>query len=291
MKRSRLKKVLIVTAAVAVMLFGIYLSIRPLLADLVWAHSEAKAVEEIARICEDADEAELDEIAERAAEYNEALATHNRGPHELSEAESVLYRLQMNLEGLNDTIGAIEIPKLGLVARVLYGTSETTLMAGVGHCEWSSLPVGGPSTHCVLSGHSGMEDCRMFDNLADLETGDHVFVTALGKTIGYEVTSKETVLPSETESLGIQEGKDLLTLVTCVPYGVNSHRLLVHCERCGHLPEESDGFWPEALIVPAARTVPAIRLVPVAVVVAVVAALIISLRRKKSIRKDDKNDS
>lgn len=282
MKRSRLKKALTVTLATAVLLFGVYLSVRPLLADLVWAHSEAKAVEELEHLYEGTDEAGLEALREDAAEYNAALAALGKGPHELSDAETEAYRSQMGLEGASDTIGAIEIPKLGLKARVLYGTSETTLMAGIGHCDWSSLPVGGPSTHCVLSGHSGMEDCRMFDGLPDLEVGDHVYLTSIGRTIGYEVTAKETVLPDETDSLRVQEGEDLLTLVTCVPYGVNSHRLLVHCERCAHLPEEKDGPWPEALVVPAARTVPLIRIVPVAVIAAIVAALFISLRKKKA---------
>lgn len=108
---------------------------------------------------------------------------------------------------------------------------------GVGHLSSSTLPVGGESTHAVLAGHTGLPSAIIFDKLDKLHVGDYFVLEVLGEDLAYRITSTEVVLPSETSSLAIQEGKDLVTLVTCTPYGVNSHRLLVHAERC-EIPDE-----------------------------------------------------
>ena len=113
-------------------------------------------------------------------------------------------------------------------------------MAGVGHVEGTSLPVGGESTHCVITAHSGMRNLRMFDDIRQLEPGDLVLLHTMGDVYAYRVVSSEVVWPDETSSLAIAPGEDLLTLVTCTPYGVNDHRLLVHCERTDYVPEEQD---------------------------------------------------
>ena len=122
----------------------------------------------------------------------------------------------------------IEIPKINLKMLVYHGTSDEVLAVGAGHLEGTSLPVGGPTTHCVITAHSGMKTMKAFDELRLLEVGDCFTVTTLGTSYEYEVESIETVLPYETESLGIVEGEDRVTLVTCTPYGINDHRLLVH---------------------------------------------------------------
>lgn len=121
----------------------------------------------------------------------------------------------------------IEIPRIAVQLPVYLGTSDAVLAQGVGHVEWSSLPVGGASTHAVLTGHSGMFDSRMFDDIRLLEVGDLFAVHSLGDEYVYEVTSIRTVWPQEVDSLQIAAGEDLCTLVTCTPYGVNDHRLLV----------------------------------------------------------------
>ena len=118
--------------------------------------------------------------------------------------------------------------------------SDAALMAGVGHVEGTSLPVGGESTHCVITAHSGMRNLRMFDDIRQLEPGDLVLLHTMGDVYAYRVVSSEVVWPDETSSLAIAPGEDLLTLVTCTPYGVNDHRLLVHCERTDYVPEEAN---------------------------------------------------
>lgn len=125
----------------------------------------------------------------------------------------------------------VDVPSIGVSLPIYHGTTEDTLMNGVGHLEGTSLPVGGTSTHCVLTAHSGMAGATMFDDIRMLHAGDLVLLHTMNETLAYKVTGSEVVLPDEMGSLRVVDGKDLLTLVTCTPYGVNDHRLLVHCER------------------------------------------------------------
>jgi sortase A len=149
---------------------------------------------------------------------------------------------------------------------------------GAGHLENSSLPVGGESTHTVLSGHSGMPNMKAFDELSKLEPGDIFGIEVFGEIYAYEVTSTEVVLPEETDSLQIVQGEDLATLITCTPYGINSHRLLVH----GTRTTVSDDFWKESgqsVIEQSMSLRNAPFLIGIAVVIAVL--VIIVLRKRK----------
>lgn len=170
-------------------------------------------------------------------------------------------------------IGWIEVPKLGLRLLVYRGTDETALAAGVGHLEGTSLPVGGPSTHSVLSAHSGMAASRMFDGIRELGRGDLFAVHVLGEELVYEVTGSEVVLPEEVSSIGVEPGQDLVTLVTCTPYGVNDHRLLVHARRSERSMEEaSEG---------AVASRPAWATVTIVVLAGVVAGAIVVWRTRR----------
>lgn len=129
------------------------------------------------------------------------------------------------------TMGILQIPRLGLELPIYHGTSENVLQKGVGHLEGSSLPVGGGSTHACLSAHRGLPSKILFTNLDQLEEGDVFYLSVLGETMAYEVYGTQTVLPHETKALEIQSGEDLATLITCTPYGINTHRLYVHGKR------------------------------------------------------------
>ena len=218
------------------LLLGIWFCARPLFYDIARARTEASFVENYVVEIEEYDDETLEAEKRLAYDYNAHIASlgDNSVMHQLTKDERAVYDTVLT-KPEQDTMGSIEIPALGIVARVLRGTSDAALMAGVGHCDWSSLPIGGEMSHCVLSGHSGMENYRMFDDLERLKEGDSVILTVLGEKHAYEVTGTETVLPDEVSSLTIKEGKDLLTLVTCTPYGVNTHRLLVFCERCEYV--------------------------------------------------------
>ena len=174
----------------------------------------------------------LDEARAEAEEYNKTLVTIPEKPYTkdalIKAAESYDTLLNVREDGL---MGYVEIPAIGVNLPIYHGTEESTLDRGVGHLLGSSLPVGGTATHCVLTGHSGLAGQKMFSDLNLLKAGDLFFLRVMGETLAYRVTDIYTVLPEDTGKLTIDAGRDLCTLVTCTPYGVNSHRLLLRGER------------------------------------------------------------
>jgi len=148
------------------------------------------------------------------------------------------------LSHLADTevMGQLTIPSIQSNLPIYHGTAGDTLEKGLGHLYGTSLPVGGASTHSALTGHTGMVNATLFDNLIDVVEGDAIYVRTAGQDIKYEVSNIQVVLPHETEALQVVEGEDLLTLITCTPYGVNTHRLLVTGHRVPMDPEEARIF-------------------------------------------------
>lgn len=178
------------------------------------------------------------EILDQANSYNAVLA----GKEPIIPRDQIWeYNRQLTNEDGNVTFGQIIIPYLGINMPLYHGTGEETLSSGVGHLENTSLPIGGYSTHSVLSGHSGMAKMRAFDNITKMKNGDVFVVKVLGDYYAYKVFKTETVLPKEAQSLKIYDGEDISTLVTCVPYGVNTHRFLVH----GARTEVPDGYFDQ----------------------------------------------
>ena len=168
----------------------------------------------------------------------------------LSAAEN--YNSQLDIAG-NGIIGYVIIPKIQVNLPIYHGTDAEVLDRGVGHLLGSSLPVGGENTHAILSGHSGMASQKMFTDLEQLVPGDDFYLNVLNETLAYQVTEINTVLPYETDLLGIVPGEDLCTLVTCTPYGINTHRLLVRGSR---IPQEEAAVLEEENVAtePAAST-------------------------------------
>lgn len=146
------------------------------------------------------------------------------------------YKSILNVAG-DGVMGELVIPKINVDLPIYHFTVDKVLQHGIGHVVNTSVPIGGESTHCVLAGHTGLPTARIFDRLDELKVGDWFIIRVLGEDHAYKVTSTEVVLPEEVNSLSIEPGKDQVTLVTCTPYGVNTHRLLVHAERCD-IPEE-----------------------------------------------------
>lgn len=180
----------------------------------------------------------LQELAD-AREYNEGLVEWS--PWEITanpDAYADLERYESLLNPRGDGImGYISIDSIDVSLPIYHGTSDAELQVGAGHLIGSSLPVGGPSTHAVIAAHSGLPSARMFDRLEELSEGDVIILSVLGQRLGYAVDSRQVVEPDEVEALTIEDGEDLVTLVTCTPYGVNTHRLLVRGHRVD-LPEE-----------------------------------------------------
>ena len=190
-------------------------------------------------VMEQADNSELLKAKELADAYNRTLvpgATEAYSQEGL-QAASADYDSQLNLAG-NGIMGYVEIPKISVNLPIYHGTENDSLERGIGHLLGSSLPVGGESTHSILSGHSGMASQKMFTDLEQLIIGDVFYLHVLDETLAYQVVEINTVLPYDTSLLGIAPDEDLCTLVTCTPYGVNTHRLLVRGSRIPYAEAE-----------------------------------------------------
>ena len=183
----------------------------------------------------DTDDAELTAQREAAEQYNAMLsgATITEGG---ASAPPLAYVQQLTAGGV---MAYVDIPKINVYLPVQHGTDADTLEKSVGHVVGTSLPVGGDSTHAVLSAHSGMASSKLFSDIDQLTVGDVFYIRVLGDTLVYEVDSIHTVLPTDTSLLQIEDGKDYVTLVTCTPFGVNTHRLLVRGHRIPYTPEQA----------------------------------------------------
>lgn len=181
-------------------------------------------------VIERADDGTLQESWNNAVAYNSTITPGTTDADAYSQealtAASQNYDTQLNIAG-NGMMGYVEIPKINVNLPIYHGTGSDSLDRGVGHLLGSSLPIGGSSTHSILTGHSGMASQKMFTDLEQLIIGDVFYLRILNETLAYQVREINTVLPYDTRLLGISSGEDLCTLVTCTPYGVNTHRLLV----------------------------------------------------------------
>ena len=182
----------------------------------------------------DTDDAELTVQREAAQRYNAMLsgATITEGG---ASAPPLAYAQQLTVGGV---MAYVDIPKIGVYLPVQHGTDAETLERAVGHVVGTSLPVGGSSTHAVLSAHSGMASSKLFSDIDQLAVGDTFYIHVLGEVLAYQVDNIATVLPTDTSLLQIEDGKDLVTLVTCTPFGVNTHRLLVRGQRVPYVSEQ-----------------------------------------------------
>ena len=184
---------------------------------------------------EDTDKTELTAQREAAQQYNAMLSGAVAITEGGASAPPLAYAQQLTVGGV---LCYIDIPKINVYLPVQHGTGAETLEKSVGHVVGTSLPVGGGSTHSVLSAHSGMASSKLFSDIDQLAEGDTFYIHVLGDTLAYKVDSLHTVLPTDTSQLQIEDGKDLVTLVTCTPFGVNTHRLLVRGHRVPYVPEQ-----------------------------------------------------
>ena len=223
-------KVTIIIAAILVFILALGITLYPPISNYVNQKYASKIYTQYEEMIQNVDETTLNDARHLAELYNEALIPVSSYDKEgLTEAAHD-YDSLLNLGG-NGVMGYIEIPSIQVNLPIYHGTDSETLERGVGHLLGSSLPVGGESTHAVLSGHSGMAGQKMFTDLLQMKTGDIFYIHMLGETLAYQVVSLNTVLPYDTSLLGITAGSDLCTLITCTPIAVNSHRFLVTGER------------------------------------------------------------
>jgi len=220
---------------ILVFFVGLSVMLYPTLSDYVNQLHQSRAVATYAEDVDNLTDADYSAYFDAADAFNAQVAAN----------ENALYRPDQ-LTGYNDTLditgtgimGYITISKIGVELPIYHGTSDGVLQIAAGHLEGTSLPVGGESTHAVISAHRGLPSAKLFTNLDQLEVGDTFTITVLDRVLTYEVDKISIVLPTETDELKIAEGKDYVTLMTCTPYGINTHRLLVRGERTEYIPPE-----------------------------------------------------
>ena len=211
------------------LLVGLSLLLYPTISNCWNSFHQSKTIATYVETVAEMDDSDYEGMWREAQAYNTALP-RDQGRFQLSEEEKQVYEglLRVSDDGI---MGYVEIPSINVELPIYHGTDEEILQIAVGHIQGSSLPVGGPSTHCVISGHRGLPSAKLFTDLDQLTKGDFFILHVLDETLTYEVDQIHIVEPDDVSLLSMEEGEDLCTLVTCTPYGVNSHRLLVRGHR------------------------------------------------------------
>jgi len=274
-----MKKHLSTILLVLVLLIGFSLLLYPTVSDWWNSMHQSRAITSYSQSVTELDPQQYDSIWAAAREYNAALYEKDVRFF-MTEEEMAWYESLLDISGTG-IMGYIEIPKISCSLPIYHGTQEAVLQIAIGHVEGSSLPTGGAGTHCVLSGHRGLPSAKLFTNLDQLEVGDMFMLHVLDETFTYQVDQILTVLPEEVDALELDEQADLCTLVTCTPYGINTHRLLVRGHRVENVEETAPVYvindarqvewWKTALVAA----------VPLAVVWSLVAGIIGLFKRKR----------
>ena len=226
---------------------GMCLCIYPIISGYIESEKQKSIIGTYEQII--AREENLEEVLRDAETYNETL-NQTKGALVGNLHHTILsdknYRKQLNING-NGIMGAIEIPKIHVDLPIWHGTEEEVLSNGAGHLQGSSLPVGGESTRCVLTSHRGLPSSKLFTRLDELKEGDLFYIHVCGEVFAYQVSNIEIIEPDELEKLDIIAGKDMVSLVTCTPYGINTHRLVVNGERVEYREKVYERIEPKLL--------------------------------------------
>lgn len=267
-----------ISTGVLILIFfiGLSLLLYPTVSNYWNSFRQSRAIAEYAEEVARLDNEEYKRLWSDAQRYNQSLLK-KEDRYTMSDEERAEYEALLNIAD-NGIIGYIEIPKIKCSLPIYHGIDENVLQIAVGHIEGSSLPVGGESTHCVLSGHRGLPSAKLFTDLDELVIGDIFVIRVLDETLTYEVDQIRIVLPHEMNELQIEEGKDYCTLVTCTPYGVNTHRLLVRGHRTENAADlgirvTADAMQIEPMIVAPIAAVPMLLILLI--------ALLVRTRRRK----------
>ena len=232
MKRKHISTIFIIL----IFLVGLGFISYPTVSNLWNQAHQSRAIATYSKQVEKLDDSENKKMLKAARKYNKSLL--KKSDHwKLSKKDKKKYESLLDVSGTG-IMGYIEVPKIDCSLPIYHGTDEGALQIAIGHLEGSSLPVGGKSTHFVLSGHRGLPSARLFTDLDQMEEGDIFILNILGRKLAYEVDQIRVVLLEEMSDLEIEEGKDLCTLVTCTPYGINTHRLLVRGHRTEYVEKK-----------------------------------------------------
>ena len=284
-KKTPLKWRLLTIAPPILLLAGILVLLYPVLATQYNNQRQERIASEFSAVAENTGPDAVAESLRRADEYNlKASESPILDPWlDAQRPGTAQYQDYLSQLNLNDVMATIKIPSINVNLPIYHGTENATLDKGIGHLFGTALPVGGESTHTVLTGHTGLGNATMFDQLTSVKVGDVFYIETAGRHLKYEVTDIRVVLPTETESLNKVDGKDLATLITCTPYGINTHRLLVTGERVPM--DDDDAVAAQAAQVKGSVMKPWMIAVLASVVVILLVAGILWLRSRK--RRDE----
>lgn len=235
-----LKKNWITVALIVILLAGLGLLLYPSVANYWNSFHQSRAIAGYADAVAELDPEEYQRILSEAQAYNAEIGQHGM-KFNLNEAELARYDSLLDITGTG-IMGYIEIPQIRCYLPIYHSTDEAVLQIAIGHIAGTSLPVGGETAHCVLTGHRGLPSAKLFTDLDQMVEGDIFMIRTLDETFTYEVDQIRIVLPEDVSALQLESGKDLCTLVTCTPYGVNTHRLLVRGHRIPNLDESGEIF-------------------------------------------------
>lgn len=240
-KKKRIRAILFIA--------GLLLCAYPLIASVMDQNYQQSMIKTYQSEMNQTSDAKVQEAKKEAIQYNEMLWQANGiivGNMEQGILGEENYQKQLNLSGTG-MMGTISIPKINVNLPIYHGVEEEVLVNGVGHLPESSLPVGGENTHCILTGHRGLPNAKLFTRLDEMETGDLFFLTVCGEKLAYQVTEIEIIHPEDVEGLGIQAEKDLVSLITCTPYGLNTKRLVVTGERIPYTEKQEQEIVPGSM--------------------------------------------
>ena len=230
-----MKKIRVIFCVI-IFMTGLGIASYPFISNMVAQRHASQVVKDYETNVEEMDEEKIDAMKEAAKKYNEQLSNVVSVDDENENNEQG--ESYADLLNIGESLGYITIPKIDVNLPIYNGTSQDVLSKGVGHMEQSSYPLGGESTHCVLTGHRGLPSAVLFTDLDKLEIGDEFYLHVLDEILAYKVDQIKVVEPNESGDLEIIDGKDYCTLVTCTPYAINSHRLLVRGERTEYKGEQ-----------------------------------------------------
>ena len=235
-----MKKHISTIILVVILLIGVSLMLYPTFSDYINSLHQSQAISAYADSVAEMDTAQYEAVWKAAQEYNAAMNRTTQN-FKLSESAAEKYKQQLNIDGTG-VMGYVEIPKIKVSLPIYHGTDDVVLQQAIGHLEWTSLPVGGGGSHCVLSGHRGLPSAKLFTNLDKLAVGDTFMLRVLNEVLTYEVDQILIVEPKDIDALRIVDGQDYCTLVTCTPYGINTHRLLVRGHRIDNAEDANTAF-------------------------------------------------
>ncbi|MBQ3557492.1 MAG: class C sortase [Oscillospiraceae bacterium] len=214
---------------ILIFLAGLSLLLYPVVSNFWNARVQSNAIADYAQAVDNSDRTQAEQMLAAARSYNDSLLSRD-GTVDMDETWQAEYSELLNVAGTG-IMGYVDVPCINCKLPIYHGTDESVLQVAVGHLEWTSLPVGGSSTHAVISGHRGLPSAELLTHIDRLETGDRFYIHVLGEALEYRVDDIAVVLPNDTSRLRVVAGEDYVTLVTCTPYGINSHRLLVRGTR------------------------------------------------------------